>query len=73
MHKKYSPQYGKTPPLKRQRPDCPTPHKRAYTEDQAYRKALGSSGTFGKAVRVYRCQCGYQHLTTRVIPIGKTA
>jgi len=53
------------------RPDCPTPHKKAYTDEQVFKKALNSSRVWGKPFRTYACRCGYQHLTSRVIPNKK--
>lgn len=45
---------------------CPTPEKRGYaSQRELIAAAIGSSRTFGKAVRTYRCTCGRWHVTTR--------
>lgn len=47
---------------------CPTPHKqRYYSKGKAAGQAGNASRTYdGKPFRVYRCPCGFYHMTTKV-------
>lgn len=50
------------------RPLCKVSGKRSYdTYTKAIRAAIGSSKTYGKPLRIYRCpSCGRYHLTSKV-------
>ncbi|MDQ0241225.1 hypothetical protein [Arthrobacter bambusae] len=51
-----------------ERPNCPTPAKRAYDPDttEAIGRAVHRSRMSGQPLRIYLCECGKQHLTSRV-------
>lgn len=50
------------------RPCCKLSGKRRYaTYTKAVRAAIGSSKSYGKPLRIYRCpDCGDYHLTSKV-------
>lgn len=52
---------------------CYTPSKRTFkTERQAWKMALYLFEKFGKSLQgVYKCRCGFYHLTSQEIEIPK--
>jgi hypothetical protein len=48
------------------RPGCPTPTKHGYDDAGAIAVAIKRSRLTGKPLRIYDCECGYKHLTSRV-------
>lgn len=62
--------------LDRQRPPCPTPHKRGFrTSDTATRELATFWRTSGKGktmpCRVYECQCGRWHTTSKPLRVAR--
>jgi uncharacterized cupin superfamily protein len=44
---------------------CPTPTKSPLSKGQAVGLALKRSKVSGKAMGIYRCQCGKHHITSK--------